>query len=479
MPIEPPDTTSFRGALGEVVRIAAPLMISTGLFSLTLFADRTLLLWYDGSSMAASMAAGNLFWVLICLPVGLMSMTGAIVSQYVGSNREADIGRFLWQSVWLSLAFLPWFGWLGWSAEDLFRWTGQPRELIAAEATYFRLLMFAAVGSVIESALSGFFSGTSRTAVIAYVSIVSALINLAGDYLLIFGVGPDDALWIPAMGVAGAAVASGASFVFKAVAYATLLLAVPAWRRRYRILNGFGFDLGMVRKLIFYGLPAGLMFVAESGTFTAICLRIGTLGDLPLRATTMAINFNMIAFIPLVGVSIAASVCVGRRLTAYGPESAVAAARASLAIAVVYSGIWAIVYATLPDRLAAFYRWGGTTDPLTEPAIASAVGLFSFVAAYIVADSLNLVAAGVLRGAGDTWFVLSAGVACGAAAIGLGVAFEPGVSGAGVASGDAASADRRLIWWWTIILVWIWSLGITMLAGYFSGRWKNKRMVEA
>ncbi len=72
----------------EVLQVAMPLMISAGMFSLVLFADRTLLLWYDGESMSASMAGGNLFWVLVCLPVGIASMTGAIVSQYVGAGQE-------------------------------------------------------------------------------------------------------------------------------------------------------------------------------------------------------------------------------------------------------------------------------------------------------------------------------------------------------------------------------------------------------
>lgn len=53
-------------AMAEVLRVALPLMISTGTFSLVLFADRTLLLRFDGTSMSASMAAGNLFWTLVC-----------------------------------------------------------------------------------------------------------------------------------------------------------------------------------------------------------------------------------------------------------------------------------------------------------------------------------------------------------------------------------------------------------------------------
>ena len=72
-------------AFRDVLRVALPLMVSAGTFSLVLFADRTLLLWFDGASMSASMAGGNLFWVTACLPVGIVSMTGAIISQCIGT----------------------------------------------------------------------------------------------------------------------------------------------------------------------------------------------------------------------------------------------------------------------------------------------------------------------------------------------------------------------------------------------------------
>ena len=83
-------------AMRELFRVAMPLMISAGTFSLVLFADRTLLLYHDGPSMSASMAGGAIFWVLTCFPVGIVSMTGAIVGQHIGANEEERIGRLMW-----------------------------------------------------------------------------------------------------------------------------------------------------------------------------------------------------------------------------------------------------------------------------------------------------------------------------------------------------------------------------------------------
>lgn len=478
-------------AIFQVLRVALPLMISTGLFSVTLFVDRTLLLWHDGQSMSASMAAGSLFWVLTCLPMGILSMTGAIVSQYVGSGRPESVGRFLWQAIWVSLAFIPWFGWIAYSAPDLFRLTGQDPSLIEAESIYLRWLLIGATGTVLETCLSGFFSGTERTGTILVASIGATVLNLVGDVVMIFGLdslGPIR-VGIPSLGIAGAAIASSLSFWFKAIVYAALILGRNDYAERYQTRRGFGWDRAMVTKLFYFGLPAGLMFVTEAGAFTFIVLRIGSLGDLPLRATTMAINFNMIAFIPLMGVSIAASVLVGRHLTESGPAEAAKMAKAALIVGWVYSGLWAIAYVTGAEWMLSLYRIG-ESDPLTEQAITIARGLLIYVACYVFADSTQLVLASVLRGAGDTWFVLLAGFVAGVAALILGCWGDPLVTGsaaidsiAGGSSGTVSSAtdssgtSASLNWWWQVILIWIWLICGLMTIRFLGGRWRSMRMV--
>lgn len=447
---------SFPKALREVLRVALPLMISAGTFSLVLFADRTLLLWFDGESMSAAMAGGNLFWVLACLPVGIASMTGAIISQYVGAKEDDQIGRFLWQAVWLALAMTPLFAVAAIFATRLFQWTGQPEELIGLQSTYLRLLMLGAAGIVMETALSGFFSGTERTSVIMWVSIASGVLNFVLDLLMIYGAGP-----VPAMGIAGAAMASVISFWFKAACYSWLLLR-PKYEAQYRIRAGFGFDAQRIRNILFYGFPTGLMYLTESGGFTVIVLRIGNIGDVPLRATTMAINFNMVAFIPLVGVSIATSVLVGRHLLESGPARAARSVYAAIIIGLLYSGGWVTAYLVAPDWLMSLYELNQNGEASVQ-AIAIAKGLLKFVAIYVVLDATQLIVAGALRGAGDTWFVLLSGLAASAVALTIGFIWEP--------------ETGLLNWWWWMVTLWIWTLATLMLLRFLQGRWKRMRMV--
>ena len=437
-------------------------MVSTGTFSIVLFADRTLLLWHDGKAMSASMAGGNLFWVMTCLPIGIASMTGAIVSQYVGAGQAKKIGRFLWQAVWFSLLSIPAFALIGVYAPELFRITQQPEDMIRAESLYMRILLVGGVGAVLESSLSGFFSGTERTATIMWVSLLSGLLNLVLDYVLIFGFGP-----IPVLGIAGAGIASSAAFWFKGIAYGAMILASDH-QRDYGIKEGLCLDRSLLQNLLFFGFPTGLMYVTEAGGFTAIILRIGRLGEISLRATTMAINFNMIAFIPLVGLSIAASVLVGRHLLESGARRATQSVFAALLLGIAYAALWCVAYVIFPETLMDLYRMNAVTD---DSAIAMGLGatLLGFVAMYAIVDAIQLIVAGALRGAGDTWFVLATGIVVSVFQLTVGIVFEP--------ESMPNNNSAALHWWWWMITIWVWLLGIAMTLRFAAGNWKRMRMV--
>ncbi len=483
----------MRSAYAEVLRVAVPLMISTGMFSLVLFADRMLVFRHDPAEMGAAMAAGNLFWVCICVFVGIASMTGAIASQYVGAGRPNRIGRMLWQSVWFSLATMPLFLLMGYFAESLFVWTDQAPSLIPAETVYFQILMWGGTGEVLQTALTGFFSGTHRTFWIAVVSVVSGILNFVLDVILIFGIDP--AWWGGSgppfweLGIAGAGIASVISFWFKAFFYAAIILQ-PKFRQKYGIVRGLSWNWRMMRRLVYFGFPAGLMYVTEAGAFTVIVLMIGRLGEVPLQATTMAINFNMIAFIPLVGMSIAASVLVGQHLISSGPERAIRSVWAALVISWLYSAVWALAYWFGAETLISLYSVNQAAAAIPQDAalaLKTAEGLLGFVALYVLLDATQLILAGALRGAGDTWFVLLVGLSVSVVTLSIGVAWEPDwqpdLWGTGAAVPTDATIEMSesvtgaLNWWWIVLTGWVISLAAAMTARYMQGSWKRMRMV--
>ena len=458
-----PKPLGFAATLAEVLRIALPLLVSTGMFAITLFTDRTFLLWFDGTAMGASLASGNLFWAMICLPIGLVSMNGAIIAQFEGAGQSSLVGKMLWQSVWVGLMFSPLLVIAAVAAPALFRLAEQPAVLFDLEVDYFRLLLWGGLGMILETALCGFFSGTHRTAAIMWTSVAAALLNVILDYWFIFG-----GLGLPELGIHGAAIASSLSFWFKVIVYLGLL-ARPRWQREYAIRSGFRFDSALIKKLIYYGVPAGLHSVAEAGAFAWIILQIGRLGDFPLQATTLAIMFNMVSFIPLSGLQVATSVLVGRRLVQFGPDAARSAVRVTLGLAMIYCVLWSILYLGLPDILLDIYRLGGNAAE-SEAAMQLAKHLLKIVTAYLFLDAIQCVLAGALRGAGDTWFVLAAITGSSLSILVVATLLAPYFEG--------QLGDRSLYYWWIVMCCWVWSMAMALGLRYLSGRWSKRIMLS-
>ncbi len=477
--------SSFRADIKEVFRTAWPLMLSTGLFSVTLFVDRMLLYQYSEKGAAAAMAAGSLFWSVTCLPAGVCGYTSTFVAQYLAVKRLDRALHVVWQAVLLGLAIGPLFLLIGLSSKSFFLWSGHPMELATDEASFFLWLIPGAWSTVISSALVGLFAGSGRTMVLLYTDAIVTIAHAFLDVILIFGY-----FGFPELGVAGAAIASSFVLFLKLV-----VLVLFAWRycrigafvlrpsdgdntRTERgtgsestaldsagILRAMTFDRSLMNRLIHFGWPAGVSVVAEAWSFTAITIFVGQLGERPLAATTLALGVNVIAFIPLVGLGMAIGVLVGQYLVQRDIAHAQRMVQCGLIVGIVYSLIFVVMYGIFPDFAMNVYAIGNDPErfadmkPVLRP-------LLQFIALYCVFDAFQTVFVGALKGAGDTRFVLYGHIASGAGTVSLGYLFSK-LTGMG-----------GLYYWWSIMSIWVIVLAIVFTARYLHGGWKTKRVIE-
>ncbi len=239
-------------------------------------------------------------------------MTSAFVSQYIGSQQPERVGRFMYQSVWWSLIAAIGVLLVSFFTQEVFEWTHQPAALIPLESAFLNMLLWAAGGVTLDSALSGFFSGTNRPRFVLWVNVIATIANILLDLVFIFGWG-----WIPELGIAGAGLATTMSMWLKAIIYAGAIFWSRDWHR-YGFNQSFWIEPALMRRYLLFSIPTGVQYLFETAGFVIIILQVGQIGEAALEATTMAINFNMLAFVPLMGLAIAASVSVGRHLTESG-----------------------------------------------------------------------------------------------------------------------------------------------------------------
>jgi len=393
----------------EVLTVGAPLMISMGSATLMQFTDRVFLGRHDVTELAAAVPGGIVSFLAISFFMGVATCVGVLVAQYHGACKPGRVGAALWQGVWFSALSAVVLAGLAGLSGPLFELAGHPAAVREMEAGYFRILTLGGGFWVLSTALSGYFSGLGRTVAVMVVNILGAAANIPLDYALIFG-----RLGAPEMGITGAAIATVMGGGISCLLFALLLLA-PEAESRHHVRSAWRLDTEMLARLLRIGLPAGVQFFLDVMALTGFSLLVGRMGLVALSATNIAFSINGLTYLPIIGLSIAVSILVGRSQGQGRPDYARRATYNSLFLGMLWMIAVGLVFLFAPGPLLDLFQSAasaadaapGAADPAPFAEIrAMGVVLLRYVALYSLADAVSVVFFGALKGAGDTRFVM-------------------------------------------------------------------------
>jgi MATE family multidrug resistance protein len=444
----------------EVMRVALPLVVSSLSWTVMTFVDRMMLNWASGTAMAAAFTASMAWFTFLCFPLGVCSYANTFVAQYDGARQPERIGLVVWQTVWIGIAFgglivaaIP-------LAPRVFALAEHGPEAYAYEVQYFQILCWAGPAMLIAQAGAAFYSGRGETWVVMIVDAGAALLNLALDYCWIFGY-----YGFPEWGLAGAAWATVVASWMKAVVYMILPLQ-RKHRLRFGTCTGLRFDPALLRRILHFGGPSGFQMLLDVTGFTVFVMLVAQLGDLESQASSMAFSISSLAFMPIYGLHLAASVLVGERLGENRDDLAARATYTTLHLSLMYMLAISLLYVLVPGLfLGGFFpEWTSATAQQASVEKMAAL-LLQFVAAYNLLDATQMVFVGALKGAGDTRFLLRVSLV--------------------LASLLAAFSYLSVEVWelnvfgcWSLIVVWCWLAAAIYLVRFLRGKWRRMRVIE-
>jgi multidrug resistance protein, MATE family len=443
----------------EVLSVSYPLILGHMSFVVQTFVDRLFLTWYSPEAVAGSVTASFTVWVVISLCNGTGEYLTAFIAQYFGAGRPDRIGAALWQGIYFATGAGFLVSALAPLAGSVFALAGHTPVVRAYETEFARILLLGGLPTILMATLSTFFAGRGNTGVVLTVNLVSTSLNVVLDYLWIFG-----RAGFPRAGVAGAAWATVVAQAAGALIYLAIIFK-PAHRRVYGTLRSWRFEAPLFRRLLRFGLPTGLQYSVEIFGFALFMMIVGRIGVIPLAATGIAFNLNMIVFLPMLGFGIGVSSLVGRYLGAGQPELAECCVWSAFWMSLVYMLVCGLLYVGAPGPLLAPYALGGDRAAFAEVAIVATV-LLRFVALYSVFDMMNLIFAAGLKGAGDTVYPLGL-----TAVLSWALLLVPSYWLCVMNSGSVYTA-----WWAATAYVIV--LGVLMLRRFRAGRWKSMRVIE-
>lgn len=437
--------------LKELFRLALPMVVSQGAYALMVFTDRFFMAQIDATHIAASLGGGVTFFVTIALFIGIMAYANALVAQYLGSGQLDKCPRVVSQGVILALLCQPLLALLAWGLLDIFAWMGHEPRQVALEQQYYLVLMAGAIFTLVKTCLASYFSGIARTRVVMISDVAGVLINIPLTYVLVFG-----KLGLPALGIMGAGLGTVLATALTVGVY-LLFYFNRVHRKRFKVLASFHFDAGIMRRYVRLGFPSGFEMFIGAGTFNLFLLLFQSYGVDEGAAMAIVFNWDMLSYVPLIGLNIAVMSLIGRFVGAGDLGRANQVISSGFIIALGYSGVLGICFIVFREPLMNVFQTPG--DDFTAIRSLGAQMMIG-MATYVMADAVILVCSGTLRGAGDTRWLMTASILIHIAMLLVQVVVIKGF--------DATP----LVSWWVFVVTLIW-LAATYLGRVLRGRWRH------
>lgn len=390
-------------SIRDVWKISFPLMISTFASLFMIFVDRMFLSRYSLDALNASVNSGTWAWAFMCGIGMLTGISEVFVSQYNGAKKWEDIGKPVWQMVWIAFAsylfFIPlsiWGG--GWIYSDTLYQNLQ--------IDYFKILMMFAPCYALTTALSGFFIGRGKTKLLIWLAVGANLINIIMDRLLIFGVSN----WIPEMGIRGAAIATSSGYFFEIVILFFLFLKKEN-REKYHT-HKISFDRDTFLRCFRVGLPQAIFCTLEIIGFAVFYQMMTSLSELHITVSSICQSILIILSFFFDGLSRGVAAVAGNFIGARKFHKVKEVLKSGIFLQLFFSA--SILLFFLFDFEQVFQKLFPSLTSKKDPA--ELTKLFDSLTIclyatyfYVTFEGIRWVLSGILTAAGDTYFLLVAG----------------------------------------------------------------------
>lgn len=241
------------GSLGEVLQVILPLMAVALSENLMIFFDRIILAHYSLLSFNSVTIASQAIEILQYAIWAIASMTEVFIARLYAHKKLTLLARPIWQMIYLSIFSIPLVFIIGLLSVPIVL-----HGALYTNAAPYYLIMMATIPLIgIIAAISGFFIGQGKLKIVVYTTLFSSLVNLALDFILIFGINH----FVPAFGTTGAAISAVIS-LFLQMLWLGLAFFTRHNRKKFKTTNA-KFCSKEFKKLLKLGLPIALTHSGE------------------------------------------------------------------------------------------------------------------------------------------------------------------------------------------------------------------------
>ena len=390
-----------KDTLFELARIALPMVVSQGTFAVMIFTDRYFMSQIDSVHMAAALGGGVAAFFSFCFFTGLLSYANALTAQYLGAGELAKCSKVVTQGIVITIMCSPFLVIITYFVSGIFENVGHDPIQVELEKTYYIILMLGVIITLTKTCLSSYFAGIGRTRVVMICDVCGLLFNVPLCYVMVFG-----KIGLPALGIVGAGVSTIIASLFACILFIVFYLR-KEHRDKFSVMSSFQIDWGVLRRFWRLGFPSGLELFLNVAAFNLFLLMFQGYGIVEGASAAIVFNWDLLSFVPMIGLNIGVISLIGRFVGANDMARTDEVMSAGFFLGIVYSAILAVIYITFRFPLVeVFSPPEGDFSEIRDLSAFMMIGLSS----YVIADAMIIITGGVLRGAGDTRWLMYASV---------------------------------------------------------------------
>ncbi len=455
---------STASPLRMLLALAFPMVLARATQSVMGFADVFLVEHLGKEEIVASATGGLNVYLFMMLPTGLVFIVQSFVAQLVGAGQRDATPRYAWYGIGIalvtgvvSIAMMP-------LIDPALRAVGYAPEVEGLMSSYMKIRLFSITAVVGIEVLNNWYGGLGNTWMAMITSVITMCIDLVLNIALI-----DGNFGFPAMGVDGAAlsttIGSFAGFAFLLIAYWRrwgMAIGGPA-PKRHRDGNPLNLSWRELRRVVRFGLPNGLNWLAEFGAFQLfVNIVFGHLGAETLAAFNVVLALNSVGFMPAFGLASAGAILAGQAIGANEKDKVWPQVRLTLVCTGAWMGLIGVLYLFFPEPLLRLFDSKESGDTFVQVGVT----MLLISAAWQLFDAVGITLSETLRAAGDTTWTAAARII-----LAWGVFFPVAYIVSRYFDGGAVGAMLCLVGY------------LMILAGLFAyrfrtGRWRSIELIE-
>ena len=380
---------SFTTHYKDLTRLGLPIVIGQLGIIFVSFVDTFMVSRHGTNDLAAASFVNNMFNLAIIFATGFSYGLTPIVGKLFGKGRKDEAGGMFKNALLANstiaalLTLAMWVLYL--NIENL----GQPAELMGLMRPYYTKLLMSIPFILLFNAFKQFADGITDTKTSMWILLTGNVLNIAGNYMLIFG-----KCGLPELGLLGA----GISTLFSRMAMLAISLVIFFRSKRFRAYAGGFWKTGISRmrqkELFFLGLPIAAQMGMEAASFSLTTIMVGWIGTTALAAHQIMVTVSQLGFMIYYGMAAAVAVKVSNYSGAGDFGNIRRVASSGFHLITMMAVITSIIVFTLRHHI------GGIFTDDTGVAILVAQLTIPFVL-YQIGDGMQCNYANALRGITD------------------------------------------------------------------------------